>query len=48
MPISRDDTRADSGIYAPLRAQEYCLMWEAGREGALLDYRVRWLPETAR
>ena len=41
MPIVRDKTRADAGIFAPLAAQDYCLMWEAGAAGALLDYRVR-------
>lgn len=41
MPIVRDGTRADAGVFAPPLAQDYCLMWEAGAAGALLDYRVR-------
>ena len=41
MPIVRDKTRADAGVFAPPLAQDYCLMWEAGAAGALLDYRVR-------
>jgi len=41
MPIVRDKTRADAGIFTPPAAQDYCLMWEAGAAGALLDYRVR-------
>ena len=41
MPISRDKIRADAGVFAPAIAQDYCLMWEAGAAGALLDYRVR-------
>lgn len=40
MPVSRDDAMADDGTFQPLIAQEYCLMWEAGREGAILDYRI--------
>ena len=44
MPISRDSTRTEAGIYAPSIPQTYCLMWEAGREGNMLDYRVRFLP----
>ena len=41
MPIVRDKTRADAGIFASPAAQDYCLMWEAGAAGALLDYGVR-------
>jgi len=44
MPMSRDKTRADAGVFAPSIAQDYCLMWEAGAAGALLDYRVRLRP----
>ena len=40
MPVSRDDTTAEDGTFRPLAAQDYCLMWEAGREGAVLDYRI--------
>jgi len=41
MPLSRENTREESGVYAPHLAQHYCLMWEAGRQGTTLDYRVR-------
>jgi hypothetical protein len=41
MPIVRDKTRADAGVFVPPIAQDYCLMWEAGAAGARLDYRVR-------
>ena len=41
MPIVRDKTRADAGVFAPPIAQDYCLMWEAGAAGTQLDYRVR-------
>ena len=41
MPMVRDKTRADAGVFAPPAAQDYCLMWEAGAAGAVIDYRVR-------
>lgn len=41
LPVSRDDVKAHEGDFAPLVAQEYCLMWEAGSGGTPLDYRVR-------
>ena len=44
MPIVRDKARADAGVFAPSAAQDYCLMWEAGAAGALIDYRVRLRP----
>ena len=44
MPISRDKTRADAGVFVSPATQDYCLMWEAGAAGALLDYRVRLRP----
>lgn len=40
MPISRDAVTADSGIYQPVSARNYCLAWEAGAEGASVDYHV--------
>jgi hypothetical protein len=40
MPVSRDSVTADDDVFRPLIAQEYCLMWEAGREGAIIDYRI--------
>ena len=43
-PIVRDKTRQDSGVFIPLLTQDYCLMWEAGAAGALLDYRIRFRP----
>ncbi len=41
LPVSRDHVTRDDGTFQPLEAHEYCLMWEAGREGAILDYRVK-------
>jgi hypothetical protein len=40
MPVSRDDTTAEDGTFRPLAPQDYCLTWEAGREGAIVDYRI--------
>jgi hypothetical protein len=40
-PISRAGIREDAGVFAPVLAQDYCLMWEAGAQPANLDYRIR-------
>ena len=40
MPLVREKSREDAGVYAVTLAQDYCLMWEAGAAGAVLDYRV--------
>lgn len=42
-PVSRDDVTTDSGIYPVPLSQRYCLRWDAGRPGAILDLRVRVL-----
>jgi hypothetical protein len=39
--VTRDDTSADSGIFRASMARRYCARWEAGREGALVDFRLR-------
>jgi hypothetical protein len=44
MPLVHDKTRADAGVFAALQAEDYCLTWEAGGAGALLDYRIRLRP----
>jgi len=41
MPVVRDKSREDAGFYAVQIAQDYCLMWEAGAAGAMIDYRIR-------
>ena len=41
MPLVREKVRGDAGIFPAAVAQDYCLMWEAGAAGAMLDYRVR-------
>jgi hypothetical protein len=40
MPVSRDGTTSESGDFAADRKELYCLMWEAGAGGSVLDYRV--------
>jgi len=40
MPLTRDTTTSDSGDFTADRTQIYCLMWEAGAEGSILDYRL--------
>jgi hypothetical protein len=44
IPVSRERTRSDAGIFAAPLAQHYCLTWETGAAGALIDYRIRVLP----
>jgi len=41
MPVTRDRATADEGIFVPLTAHDYCLMWETGAEGTTIDYSVR-------
>lgn len=41
MPLTRDNVHSDSGDFKALTAQDYCLMWEAGAQKTVLDYRVR-------
>jgi hypothetical protein len=40
VPLIRDDTTSESGDFTADRKQLYCLMWEAGAEGSVLEYRV--------
>ena len=44
MPISREQTHEERGDFTADRQRVYCLMWEAGAEVSVLDYRVRPLP----
>ena len=44
MPVVREKSRGDAGMYAPPIGQHYCLMWEAGAAGATIDYRIRFRP----
>jgi FtsP/CotA-like multicopper oxidase with cupredoxin domain len=40
MPVSRDGTISESGDFAADRKEIYCLTWEAGAGGSVLDYRM--------
>ncbi len=44
MPLVREKSREDAGMYSVRIAQDYCLMWEAGAAGATIDYRIRVRP----
>ena len=41
IPVEVKATVAESGDFAAQESQVYCLTWEAGAQGSLLDYRVR-------
>ncbi len=43
-PVVRDDTMEGSGIFPPPATRRYCVRWDVGREGAIVDYRIRILP----
>jgi hypothetical protein len=45
MPVVREGATREAGTFTADRKQVYCLMWEAGAEPSLLDYRIRPLPE---
>jgi hypothetical protein len=40
MPLLRDKATEDDDTFRPLVARDYCLTWQAGREGAIIDYRI--------
>jgi len=40
-PVTREDVKEDSGVFQARLPQRYCLRWEAGQQGALLDFRIR-------
>jgi hypothetical protein len=46
MPIERRDTTQDAGDFTADRKQIYCLMWEAGAEPSVLEYRIRPVPRS--
>jgi hypothetical protein len=47
-PVSREDVREFSGIFNPPYAGRYCVQWESGQQGAIIDYRIRLLPGAQR
>jgi hypothetical protein len=44
IPVARDGSLEDAGVYVARIANEYCLAWEAGPAGATIDYRIRVKP----
>lgn len=42
-PVSAASTQDESGEFSADRDQTYCLMWEAGAGGSVLEYRVERL-----
>lgn len=42
-PVSTASTQGESGEFSADRDQTYCLMWEAGADGSVLEYRVEKL-----
>ena len=43
-PIARSPVRSDSGVYLASLDREFCVVWEAGPAGAIVDYRLRLRP----
>lgn len=41
IPLSRERTREYAAVFAATAQRVYCLAWEAGPQGSILDYRVR-------
>lgn len=42
-PVTREDVTEYSGVFQAKSPQRYCLRWEAGPRGALVDFRIRLL-----
>lgn len=42
-PVSAASTQGESGEFSADRDQTYCLMWEAGAAGSVIEYRVERL-----
>jgi hypothetical protein len=43
-PLVRDVARSDAGVFLARLPRVYCLVWEAGVAGTLVDYRLRLRP----
>ena len=41
--VSRDDVRDAAGVFNVPVARRYCVRWDAGQQGALVDFRIRVL-----
>jgi hypothetical protein len=44
MPIVRENATRESDVFTADRKEIYCLTWEAGAQGSILEYRLRPLP----
>ena len=44
MPIVRENATSEADDFTADRKQIYCLTWEAGAQGTILEYRIRPLP----
>ena len=40
-PVVRERSLGDSGIFVAALSTRFCLSWEAGPAGAIIDYRLR-------
>jgi hypothetical protein len=47
-PVSRADVTEYSGVFNASYERRHCLQWEAGQEGAIIEYRIRLLPRSQR
>lgn len=45
--ISRNDVREASGVFLSPLVRRYCTHWQAGPQGAVVDYQIRLLPVAA-
>jgi len=43
-PVVRENSLGDSGIFVAALSARFCLSWEAGPAGAIIDYRLRLKP----
>jgi hypothetical protein len=44
MPLSRNAVHEFGSVFVARATQAYCLAWEAGPQGAIVDYRLRVRP----
>ena len=40
-PVSRDGVQESAGIFNVPAPRRYCVRWDAGQQGALVDFRIR-------
>ena len=41
--VTREDVRDSAGVFNVPAARRYCVRWDAGQQGALVDFRIRVL-----